>query len=197
MSEKSWRSVLPQIFFWDNLFVRKNGASSIRDVLKRNALFQDLSNSELRYVERIVHVRHYEAGEAVFQQGERALGMYIITAGHVNILVRAPLDNRGRIRETLIVTLAEGAFFGEHSLIESEAIRTASAVATEPTTLIAFMKPDLMEIVQRRPNMSLKITLQLARVLSTRLRKTTEKLSEISSEEEQREAAKARFHDER
>ena len=182
------RKLIPQIFFWENIFARSQGASALRDMLRKNILFYDLSARELRYLERIVHIRHYAAGETVFEQGERALGMYIITAGRINVVVRSLSADTLQSKETLIVALTEGAFFGEHSLIETDAKRTASTVAAENTTLIAFMKPDLLEIVQRRPLMGLKITMQLAKVLSARLRKTTEKLTELSQDFEGKEA---------
>lgn len=176
-----------QMYFWENFFSRSGERSTLREVLKKNVLFQDLTKNELRYLERVVHLRQYETGEYVFQQNERALGMYIITSGKVNVAVNSPDSEGLKLKESLVTTLTEGAFLGEHSLIEADSVRTASAIAAEPTTLIAFLKPDLMDIVQRRPIMGLKITMQLAKVLSMRLRKTTEKLTELSNEMEERE----------
>lgn len=185
MSSNSKNRFVAQLFFWENFFSSPRERSNLRDVLKKNVLFQELTNAELRYLERIVHVRHYDTGEYVFHQNERALGMYIITAGKINIFVNTKNSESAKHNEMFVTTLAEGAFFGEHSLIEADSMRTASTVAAEPTTLIAFLKPDLMDIVQRRPIIGLKITMQLAKVLSTRLRKTTEKLTELSMERDE------------
>lgn len=185
MSTKAKERIPSQFFFWEHIFAPARDRSTLRETLKKNVLFQDLTNNELRYLERVVHLRHYQTGEYIFHQDERALGMYIITSGKVNVVVNAPDVDGLKLKETLVTTLGEGAFLGEHSLIEAEAVRTASTIAAEPTTLIAFLKPDLMDIVQRRPIMGLKITMQLAKVLSMRLRKTTEKLTELSTEIEE------------
>lgn len=182
MSTDSKTKRASQWFFWENFFSRNHAHDSLRDTLKKNFLFEDLTKGELRYLERIVHLRSYDAGEYVFHQDERALGMYIIVSGKVNVIVHSRDSSGMKGIDTLITTLGEGAFLGEHSLIEADSRRTASTIAAEPTVLIAFLKPDLMDIVQRRPIMGLKITLQLAKVLSTRLRKTTERLSELSHE---------------
>ena len=151
--------------------------------MRQNVLFRDLSSRELRYLEKIVHIRHFEPGETVFEQNERGLGMYIIAEGKIAVLVSRAKQNaaQGGDRDLPITCLEEGSFFGEQSLIEHNSKRTATAVAVEPTRLIAFLKPDLLNIVQRRPGLGIKITLQLARVLGKRLRKTTEKLSEIAT----------------
>jgi CRP/FNR family cyclic AMP-dependent transcriptional regulator len=185
MSKELKERKISQLFFWENFFPSKHNPDSLRETLKKNFLFEDLTKSELRYLERIVHLRSYDAGEFVFHQDERALGMYIIVSGKVTVLVHSRDSSGLKAKDTLITTLGEGAFLGEHSLIEADSRRTASTVAAEPTVLIAFLKPDLIDIVQRRPIMGLKITLQLAKVLSTRLRKTTERLSELSHESEQ------------
>ena len=192
MSTKAKERVTSQFYFWEHFFPRPGDRSTLRDVLKKNVLFQELTKDELRYLERVVHIRRYETGEYVFHQNERALGMYIITTGKVNVVVNAADGHGLKLKEAHVTSLGEGAFLGEHSLIEVDALRTASTIASEPTTLIAFLKPDLMDIVQRRPIMGLKITLQLAKVLSMRLRKTTEKLTELSTEIEARDEAEDR-----
>ncbi len=43
--------------------------------------------------------------------------------------------------------------------------------------LIGFFKPDLMEILERKPEMGAKIMFQLATVLGRRLLETTEKIT--------------------
>ena len=46
--------------------------------------------------------------------------------------------------------------------------------------LIGFFKPDLMEILERKPAMGVKILFQLATVLGERLLQTTDRITLLS-----------------
>lgn len=164
-------------YIWDNIF-RRSADKTIQSVLAENILFRDLSDSELRFLERCVHVRHYHAGESVFRQGEVGVGMYLVVKGRVEIYVVDPNASEAS-REVYITQLLANDFFGELSLVEENGRRTATAVAREETMLIGFFKPDLVEILSRRPAMGTKITLRIAEVLGRRLKETTDKVSEL------------------
>jgi CRP-like cAMP-binding protein len=165
-------------FLWDNIF-KKKGEQTAQSVLKENILFQDLSEGELRFLERCVHIRHYHIGESIFRQGEVGVGMYLIIKGRIEIHVVDPQASDEASREVFITELLSNDFFGELSLVEDNGRRTATAVAREETTLIGFFKPDLLEVLARRPAMGTKITLRLAEVLGRRLKETTEKVTEL------------------
>lgn len=165
-------------YIWDNIF-RRNADQSVQSVLRENILFRDLSENDLRFLERCVHVRHYHAGESVFRQGEIGVGMYLVVKGRVEIYIVDPEAVSDDSREIYITQLLASDFFGELSLVEDNGRRTATAVAREETTLIGFFKPDLMEILSRRPAMGTHITLRIAEVLGRRLKETTEKVSEL------------------
>ena len=170
---------------WKNLFSKDESDDSVLNVLQDSALFEDLNQKELRYLERIVHIRHYDSGEYVFYQNDRGIGMYLIASGRIMITVSNISEKSSQFdsNQIPITTLKEGSFFGETSLIETDSKRTASAMALEPTTLIALLKPDLLNIVHRRPILGVKITLKLAKVLGMRLKRTTEQLSELETSE--------------
>lgn len=166
-------------FLWDNIFRRSKKEDDLRTSLKENLLFQDLSDRELGFLEDIVHVRKYHAGEPVFRQNEVGVGMYIIVKGRIEIYVSDSSASADESREIFITQLMPGDFFGELSLVEENGRRTASAIAREETTLIGFFKPDLMEILARSPQTGIKIVIRLAEVLGRRLKETTEKVSEL------------------
>lgn len=165
-------------YLWDNIFLR-TGDQSTSAILRANMLFRDLTKAELKFLERCVHARHYQPGEPVFRQGEVGVGMYIIVQGRVEIYVQDPLAPTEESRDIYITQLSPGDFFGELSLVEENGRRTATAIAREETTLIGFFKPDLREILARRPQMGTHIVLRLAEVLGRRLKETTDKVSEL------------------
>ncbi len=164
---------------WENIFRKPKKEDDIRTVLKENPLFRDLSVRELKFLEDIVHVRRYHAGEAVFRQGEVGVGMYMIVTGRVEIFISTPDVVDEAFREIYITQLTGSDFFGELSLVEENSRRTASAVAREETVLVGFFRPDLTEILERSPNAGIKIVFRLAEVLGRRLKETTDKVSEL------------------
>lgn len=167
-------------FLWLDLFSRKSESEiTVLSTLKSNQLFMKLTPREMTYVSKIVHMRHYEPGEPVFKQYEKGLGMYMIAKGAVEIKVRTP-DNPEH--ELQVTTLSVGSFFGELALVDTDNKRTASAYAQGPTTLIGFFKPDLIEIMERKPETGVKILLQLSKVLGRRLNETTELLTNLKRE---------------
>ncbi len=164
-------------FLWLDLFSQKNDSEiTVLSTLRSNLLFAKLSARELNYVSKVVHVRTYEPGEVIFSQYEKGLGMYMIAKGAVEIKIRA--SDKGE-SEVVVTTLDAGTFFGELALIDNDNKRTASAYALGPTTLIGFFKPDLLDIMERRPQTGVKILYQLSRVLGRRLSETTELISHL------------------
>jgi CRP/FNR family cyclic AMP-dependent transcriptional regulator len=161
-------------FLWADLFRRKKAEKAhITDVLKENVLFRTLRAKELQYVTNVVYERVYQPGEPIFQQNDRGLGMYVIVQGRVAIKTQAAEG------ECHVTSLTDGSFFGEIALIDPGNIRSASAIAEERTTLAGFFKPDLMEILERKPAMGVKILFQLSTVLGRRLTETTEKITQL------------------
>lgn len=165
-------------FLWLDLFSRKSESEvTVLSTLKSNQLFVKLTNRELAYVAKTIHVRTYEPGEVVFEQYEKGLGMYMIAKGAVDIKLRTTDKKENEI---LVTTLGPGSFFGELALIDTDNKRTASAYAQGPTMLIGFFKPDLLEIMERKPETGVKILFQLSKVLGRRLNETTDLITQLS-----------------
>jgi CRP/FNR family cyclic AMP-dependent transcriptional regulator len=161
-------------FMFADLFGgKRNERSSLLETLSQNVLFQTLSKRELKYLAQFVYERVYNPGEPIFQQNERGLGMYLIAKGRVSIRTASSQQ------EVVVATLGEGSFFGELALVDPSHLRTANAIATERSMLVGFFQPDLLNIVERKPEMGAKILLQLSSVLGRRLVETTERLTAI------------------
>ena len=178
-SKKSDHSGPFDKFLWLDFFTRKNETQKeTTETLKLNLLFKNLTNYELKLISRMVHQRRYERNESIFTQGEKGLGMYMIVKGRIEIQVHAdgPLEPSVRI----VTTLTDGSFFGELALIDDHNKRTASAFAKGPTTLLGFFKPDLMQIIERKPDVGVKILIQLSKILGKRLTETTELISQMT-----------------
>ncbi len=164
--------------FWENTVVK--GRQDLLTALKANVLFQDLSNRDLRFVADIVHLREYRNGEIVFHQDEIGFGMYIIAHGVIDITASSHYSDAGG--EMFVVRLEQGDFFGELALVEENGRRSANAKAATDTRLIGFFKPDLLDIIARRPAAGVKILLRLSEVLGRRMAETTGKMTQLNEE---------------
>ena len=133
-------------------------------------MFADLRPREIREVEHIIHQRDYASGETVFRKGDPGLGMYIIIRGGVQIA-----DNEDPEHPVIYSEMSDGDFFGDLALMD-DSDRSASALATTETRLIAFFRPELQDIMSRLPSLGNKILFNLAKVTAQRLRKTNDLL---------------------
>lgn len=167
---------------WQNLFKKNKIQSNIQEQLKANLLFKNLTDSELKLVESIINVRHYQPSEHVFHQNELGVGMYIICKGAVDIVAEQYTDNDKKF--SFITKLKEGDFFGELALVEYDGKRSASAYAVGETVLIGFFKPALLEIIKRNPTAGVKILWNLGQVLGSRLRESTSALTDYRMNEQ-------------
>lgn len=159
--------------FWGNIFSTRKKEEGIRSILKKVPIFDELKNRELAAVERILHRREYMPDEAIFQQGDPGLGMYIIETGIVEI-VHGPLQH-------VLAELHDGEFFGELALLD-DSPRTAAAIVRTPCKMLCFLQPDLFDLVDRNPRLGVKILLHLARTVGERLKKSNEQIQALKEE---------------
>lgn len=162
---------------WKNIFSERSiRKGSTQELLSKVPAFASLTFRQLKEVAAIVHRREYRSGEPVFFQGDPGLGMYIIQEGSVSITLS---DKDGQQKE--IAILSEGDFFGELGLLD-ESPRSANAICRTDCMLIGFFRPDLFEMIDRKPALGIKIVLKLAEIVGERLRKTDKELSKIKGQ---------------
>ena len=168
-------------FIWSSSLFRKDkDEEQIMNAIKGCYLFSSLSSKELSIIRASVHIRKYNVGESAFQQHQPGMGMYIIVNGKVSIederVFVDPNTGKEKNEAANTSTLEAGDFFGELALVEDESDRTATARIMEPSRLIGFFKPDLIQIINTRPSLGMKLTLKLAQIIAGRLRQVVEEL---------------------
>ncbi|HEX9614634.1 MAG TPA: cyclic nucleotide-binding domain-containing protein [Bacteroidota bacterium] len=162
---------------WKNIFSERSiRKGSTQELLSRVPAFAHLTFRELKEVSAIIHRREYRAGEPVFYQGDPGLGMYIIQEGSVSIVIAEP---DGEQKD--LAVLSEGDFFGELGLLD-ESPRSAGAVCKTDCLLIGFFRPDLLDLIERKPSLGIKIVIKLAEIVGERLRKTDKELSKLKTQ---------------
>jgi len=152
-------------------FGKDKREADMRRVLASIPLFENLSSRDWRDLAGLFHFRTFTNNEVIFRYDTPGLGMYIIIEGYVSILARE-LD-----ADVEIARLGQGDFFGEMSLVE-DVERSASAVSSGTTRLIGIFRPQLRDLMHRRPRLGLILMERLARIITHRLREANQKLVE-------------------
>ena len=154
--------------FWANLFKPSAHKLDGESMLTSYPPFEDLSKKDLAILSRVIHNRHYIAGEHIFAQGDPGIGLYIIRDGEVDI---AYADKNGMVLR--IASFGKGDFFGELALVDG-AKRSASAIAKTEAKLAVIFKPDLDNFIDRYPKKGVKILQGITLIITTRLRQLDE-----------------------
>lgn len=130
------------------------------DILSQVRLFSDLSSRELQVLSANCREREYPAGATLMRQGETGVGLFIITAGNVNVTQQSP---EGDVRD--LGAFGRGEVIGEMSLLD-DLPRTATVTASEPTRALVIPVWDFRAALREAPEIAIK----LLAVMSRRLR---------------------------
>jgi CRP-like cAMP-binding protein len=101
--------------------------------LREVALFQGLGEADLTEILRISEAVRVDAGEYVFDEGERGDHFYIIVHGNIELRKASGTDSRR------LAVLRAGQAFGEMALL-NQTPRSASAYALEDTYLLSVSR---------------------------------------------------------
>lgn len=149
---------------WKNIFHLGSPEDSLVSFLAGSPVFSELSGRNRQYLTEYLHIRHYDQGETIFEEGDIGSGFYLIRSGHVRLSLE-PSDDES----VELARLSTGDFFGETALSEA-APRQYTAIATETSDLVGLFRSDLELLAQNRPVLCNKILLSLNQILSRRIR---------------------------
>jgi CRP-like cAMP-binding protein len=122
--------------------------------------------------------RHeYLPGDCVFSQGGEANAVYYILSGKVKLTV---VSMSGK--EAVIAHLPAASFFGEASLA-GEQLRTSSAYAIEPSSIVRIEKKVMQDLLHREPKFAEQF---LAHLLSRNIRMEADLVDHLFNSSEKR-----------
>jgi CRP-like cAMP-binding protein len=141
-------------------------------MLKDISLFNGLTDEEISRIERLSCVFNVAPNEYVFKGGDLGHQFYIVKEGLVQISIEHPTHNN----ELFVLGLIEPKqIFGEFAIF-SDFVRSASAIALEPTVLLEFHKSDLLDLFEEDNHIGVVVMKNLGAVLCERLRLSDERL---------------------
>lgn len=143
------------------------------DSLRQKMLFLGLSDAQLQALAQVARTRTFRPGEAVVRRGQMDDALYVIERGTVELRVPGADDAERTVavfeRGSYVDEGFAGDFFGEFSLVGLEAW-SGTIVARERTVVLELKRDDLYELFSRDIDLQIGIVLNIARVLSRRLR---------------------------
>jgi CRP/FNR family cyclic AMP-dependent transcriptional regulator len=140
----------------------------LRAILGRNKLLRGLPD---RIIERLAAVairRVYRKGARIFSQGDDGRALYGVISGKVRI---GTVGANGQ--EAFLNIMEPDDSFGEIAVIDGLA-RTAGALATETTELVAIQRGDLLDILYQEP----ELAVHLLRLFCDRMRWASDMVEE-------------------
>lgn len=144
-----------------------------KDFLRSLPICASLRDRELGYLQQSLHSRTYHEGEPLFLEGDIGRALFIVETGGVELNKAGPDGKPQRL-----ALLGPGTIFGEMALLE-QLPRSASAVAVERSSLLLLYRSKLDSLLSRHPIVGLEIMAHLAKVLSARLRRTSDELASL------------------
>lgn len=138
----------------------------LRTPLQSNVLLQDLGIDEIQTVLALGERRQVAKGQALFKRDAAADGIWLLEEGNVSILAN------DSVASARLSTFGPGQFVGEMGFIDG---KTRSATALADSTVSAFLlgSQAIDTLVREQPATAIKITRNIARELSYRVRSAT------------------------
>lgn len=139
---------------------KRQESKDILEKLSNVALVRSLPPEEMQGILDFVMPQELPAGEVIFNLGDTADGLYLITEGQVDII------QPGDIEDHVIASLSAGDSFGEMALLSGEP-RYASAKTVTPVKLLKIDTEHFNALITVSPNLKRAVEkLSSQRILS-------------------------------
>ncbi len=139
------------------------------DVLGRSTLFELLSPAELQVLADLSTPRRFSAGERIFAEGDVGDSLFVLGAGEVEV-------SRHETPGAPLAVLGPPAAFGEMALVDREH-RSATVVARTEVLALQLTAENFTTFRKYSRDGFTLVVINIARVLSSRLRETSAKLA--------------------
>ena len=139
-------------------------------ILRDFPFFAQLSDEYLYDISLLCTMNKYNKGDTIFHEGDEGEELYLIASGVVQIYQ----DNLAR--DIILSILREGDFFGEMALLQSEKVRSASAMAIEKSSICVLKKSYFNTLVQNKP----EILMHILETSLNRLRDANRLISDLT-----------------
>lgn len=150
--------------------------------LARHELFREAPHSVIEQLALRAQPLSFRSGERIFTRGDESRGLLAVVSGYVRISTAGP---EGR-SELVMNLIGPNEVVGEVALLD-DGPRTADAIAATRCCLVLLERRDLLPLLVDFPI----IAVRLLEILSRRLRRTSQQLSDHAFAGTEQRLAKA------
>lgn len=143
--------------------------------LRRIKILAELNDAQLAHLAEFLELKEIKQHSTFINQGDAGDAMYLIMGGEV----RARTMIGGR--ETILITLTIGDFFGEMALFD-QGPRSADVVANTDATLLRLSLSAFQRLTREAPSLATPFLQATSRTLASRIRADNKRLARISQQ---------------
>ncbi len=140
------------------------------EALSRSPVFDLLSQAELATLATLCRTVTWPAGQVVFRAGDPGSSLFVLAEGEVEVL------NGHGGADKVIAVLGAPAAFGEMALVDREA-RSATVRARTDCQALELTAEAFTAFRKRSRDGFTFVVINVARILSSRLRETSQRLA--------------------
>lgn len=137
-------------------------------------VFNFLSSEEIEEICPYLELREWQADAVVMKEGEFENYMGFVTEG--KLAVKKETGFWGK--HIIIGLLDKGTMVGEGAFID-QGPRSTTVVAMEATKILILEVPKMDELIEDKPMLAIKLMKRILYILSVRLRKAGDRISEL------------------
>jgi CRP/FNR family transcriptional regulator len=143
------------------------------EALARVDLFSGLRKKELTEIAKYCREARYSPGSVLISQGEKGLGLFIISKGTVRITRKKGSDGA----EEVLATAGMADIVGEMALLD-DLPRSATVTAVDEVTALVLPKGEFRMVLRHILSTDPDVGLELLAVLTRRLREAQQRAYE-------------------
>jgi CRP-like cAMP-binding protein len=143
------------------------------DILSETPLFSGLPENQLKEIEQIAIEKNFRKGEIIFIEGDDGNGFYVVVEGKIKIY---KVSSEGK--EQILHIFGAGEPFGEVPVFTGKPF-PANAESLVKSRLLFFPRKAFVDLISENPSLALN----MLAVLSTRLRRFTVQIENLSLKE--------------
>lgn len=157
--------IAPDLDGLEPLDVDESFHNKLCGMLDRVPLLREFEFSEIEDLAGYCHACKAAKGTLIFREGEKGNFMYLLVDGYVALM-------KG---DKQLATVREGRAMGEMSMLDGSAY-SATAISAVESTFIRISRKQFELLRREHPQVAFNLLLAISRLLSRRLRQTTDLL---------------------
>ena len=146
---------------------------NLNQIMANTPLFGGLSDEQLTQIGGIAQDKPFKRGQAIFWEGDPAVGFYVVAGGKVKVY---KTSSEGK--EQILHIYGPGQPFGGVPVFSGSRY-PANAMAIEKSHMLFFPRQDFVDLISENPSLALN----MLAVLSVRLRQFTVQVENLSLKE--------------